>query len=102
MREGNETFHDRPFDEIAHAKWIERTENYIQRRMPDVRIPSCNEVLPIDIPDLLDPNYRKSDPFDATIARTDSGRNLAEIFITMLASAIERLELEIENEDKRI
>lgn len=48
MREGDEMLHDQPLDEVAHAKWCDRTEKYM----------------------------------------------------TILASAIERLELNIENENK--
>jgi hypothetical protein len=98
MCDGRDLAHERPLDEIAHATWMDRAEKYMERKLPDVRIPPPYELIHVEMPDLLSPDYRPSHPLDAAMARAESGRQLMGKMQAILASAIERLELELESD----
>jgi len=98
-RDGETLLRERPLDEIAHAKWIERAQRYLQKRMPDVHVAPPDELVPVQMPALLDPAYRRPHPTDAAFARANSGRELAEKHFAIIASAEERLELKVETEE---
>ena len=97
MRAGDIMLHDRPLDELSHALWCDRVTKYIRLKMPDAQILRVDELLPIAVPDLMDRNRPRSNPIDAALARANSSRDLTKIYMTILASVIERLELQIEN-----
>lgn len=88
--------HERPLDEVAHAKWIDRADRYLRKRVPDATIAPLEQLEPIEMPNLLDPAYRRPHPADAALARADSGRRLAEKYLAICASVQERLELQLE------
>jgi hypothetical protein len=102
IREGEDLARDRPLDELAHARWFERATNYIRRKMPAVAIPPLPQLVPANVrmPDLLAPGYRAPHPIDAAMTRARKGRELMSQMVIVLASAIERLELEIEGQSR--
>ena len=95
-REGRALLHDRPLDEWAHARWIERADRYLRRQIPGIDIPSALQLVPHRIPDLLDPNHEPPHPIDAAMGRCQHGRQLVEKYLVILARATEQLELNIE------
>jgi len=97
-RDGERLLHERPLDEIAHAKWIDRADRYLRKRVSDARILPADQLVPVRMPNLLAPEFCKPHPFDAAAARAESGRKLAEKYLVICASAQERLELRIEQE----
>lgn len=99
-RDGKDLINTRPLDEIAHAMWCDRMKKYLQRKMPDVRIPPPHELVPVNMPNLLAPDYHPSHPIDAAFRRATSGGQLVQAYLTILASAIERFELEWDTDGK--
>ncbi|MBT3194481.1 MAG: hypothetical protein HN341_18190 [Verrucomicrobia bacterium] len=97
-REGSALLHDRPLDELAHAKWLDRAEKYLERKMPDVQVLPPDQLISIKMPNLLSPNYSKPHPLDAAMSRSEQGQRLIQKFQAIIASAIERLELTLESE----
>jgi hypothetical protein len=97
-RDGQALLHDRPLDEWAHAKWVDRAKRYLERKMPDVQVLPLDQLISIKMPDLLSPNYRKPHPLDAAMSRCEQGQKLIQKFLAIIASAIERLELTLESE----
>ena len=95
-RDGELLLRERPLDEIAHAKWIDRADRYLRKRVPETHIAPLNQLAPVQMPNLLSPNYRKPHPADSALARADSGRRLAEKYLAICASAQERLELKLD------
>ena len=98
IRDGEKLFDERPLDEIVHVKWIDRADRYLRKRVPDIYIAPPHELEPTQMPDLLAPDYRKPHPMDAALGRAESGRRLAQKYLTICAQAQERLELELERE----
>ncbi len=98
-RDGETLLRERPLDEIAHAKWTDRADKYLRKRMPNVHIAPPYELEPVTIPNFLDPSYRPSHPMDSALARTEAGKRLAQKYLSILASAQERLELKLETEE---
>jgi hypothetical protein len=99
IREGEDLARDRPLDELAHAKWFERATNYVRRKMPAVTIPPLSQLVPANarMTNWLAPGYRAPHPVDAAMTRARKGRELMSQMVIVLASAVERLELEIED-----
>jgi len=85
-------------DEIAHAKWIDRAERYLRKRVPNIQILPRYQLEGVEMPNLLSPDYKKPHPVDAAFARAESGRKLARKYLAICASAQERLELKLEEE----
>ena len=98
-RDGEVLLRERPLDEMAHAKWIDRADRYLRKRVSDARILPSDQLVPVKMPNLLAPDFRKPHPFDAAAARAESGRRLAEKYLAICASAEERLELQLEQEE---
>ena len=99
-REATELLQSRPLDELAHARWIERTLNYVHRKMPGVKILPLDQLVPVTMPDLLRPGFRLPHPLDAAMRRSNHGQQLIRKLRAILASAMERLELELETDGK--
>lgn len=99
-RDGKALLHDRPLDELAHAKWFDRARRYLERKMPDVRILPPDQLISVRMPNLLSPTYKRPHPLDAAMSRSQQGQKLNRKMLTIIASAIERLELTLESEDK--
>lgn len=100
MREGDIILHEHPHDELSHALWDNRVTKYIQCKMPDVQILQVDELVPTVMPDLMDRNRHVSSPKDSARIRAKSSRDLMKKYLTILASAIERLELQIEHNEQ--
>ena len=98
-RDGQALLHDRPLDEWAHAKWLDRAERYLERKMPEVQVLPPDQLISIKMPNLLSPDYRKPHPLDAAMSRSEQGQKLIQKFLTIIASAIERLELTLESQN---
>ena len=97
-REGRVLLHDRPLDELAHAKWFDRAKRYLERKMPDVQVLPPDQLISIRMPDLLSPSYKRPHPLDAAMSRSQQGQKLIQKMLAIIASATERLELRIETE----
>jgi hypothetical protein len=97
-REGMALLDECPLDEWAHAKWLDRAERYLECKMPDVQVLPPDQLISIKIPNLLNPDYAKPHPFDAAISRSEQGQKLIQKYLTIIASAIERIELKLESE----
>ncbi|MBT3382053.1 MAG: hypothetical protein HN742_19720 [Lentisphaerae bacterium] len=96
MREGDELVEQRPLDELAHAKWLDRARKYLERKIPEMEIPPPWELSRTPFPDLLSRDYRPPHPIDAALARAESGRDLMGQMMVFIAHAAERLEAELE------
>jgi len=96
MREGDDLVEQTPLDEIAHAKWMDRAQRYLERKIPGMEIPPLWKLHPTPLPDLLDPDLRTPDPIDATLTRAERGRDLVGQLMVFLAHAIENLEADLE------
>jgi len=90
--------HDRPLDELTHAKWFDRARRYLARKMPDVQILPPDQLISVTMPDLLSPTYKRPHPLDAAMSRSEQGQKLIRKMLAIIASAIERLELRLESE----
>ena len=99
-REGRALLDERPLDELAHAKWFDRAERYLARKMPDVRVLPPDQLISIEMPDLMSPTYKRPHPLDAAMSRSEQGQKLNRKMLAIIASATERLELKLETEDK--
>ena len=99
-REGRALLRDWPLDELAHAKWLDRAKRYIERTMPDVQVLPPDQLISIKMPDLLSPTYKQPHPMDAALRRSEQGQKLVQMFLAIIASAIERLELTLESGDQ--
>ena len=100
MREGEDLLLSRPLDEFAHALWYDRAEKYLNRKMPELKIPPPDQLVSIEMPDLLASGHQRSHPIDAAFARASTGGELVGKLMAILASAIERLELKLESEEE--
>ena len=99
-REGKALLHDRPLDEIAHAKWFDRAHRYLERKMPDVHILPPDQLISIRMPNLLSSTYKRPHPLDAAMSRSEQGQKLNRKMLAIIASATERLEMKLETEGK--
>jgi len=97
-REGQELLDNRPLDELAHAKWIMRTMNYLARKMPEVQVLPLHQLISLEMPNTLDPGYKRPHPLDAAMRRNDQGQQIIQKLLAVLASARERLELQLETD----
>ena len=97
-REGRVLLHERPLDELARARWLDRTKRYLQRKMPDVQVLPAYQLVSVRMPDLLGPSYKPPHPLDAAMSRNEQGHKLIQKMLCIIAIAIERLELRMENE----
>ena len=99
-REGKALLSDRPLDELAHAKWFERTRRYLEQKMPEVQILPPDQLISVKMPNPLSPTYRQPHQLDAAIHRCDQGRKLTQQMLAIVASATERIELRLETDNK--
>ena len=97
-REGRALLEERPLDELARAKWSDRARRYLNRKMPGVQVLPPSQLIDARMPNFLSPTYRPPHPLDAAISRNRQGRKLSQKMLSILASAIERLELRLELE----
>jgi hypothetical protein len=97
-REGRALLGERPLDELAHAKWFGRAERYLERKMPDVRVLPPDQLISIKMPDLMSPTYRRPHALDAAMSRSEQSQKLIQKMLGIIASATERLELQLESE----
>ncbi|MBL7076299.1 MAG: hypothetical protein ISS31_02405 [Kiritimatiellae bacterium] len=98
-REGRALLDERPLDELAHAKWFDRAERYLERKMPDVQVLPPDQLISIKMPDLMSPTYRRPHPLDAAMGRSEQSQKLIQKMLGIIASARERLELQIESQE---
>jgi len=99
-REGRALLNDRPHDELAHAKWFDRARRYLERKMPGVRMLPPDQLISVKMPNLMDPTYRRPHPLDAARSRSEQGCKLTLKMLGIVASATERLELQLELEGR--
>ena len=96
MREGDELLEQRPLDEIAHAKWLDRARKYLERKIPGLEIPPPWELtgkIPVNP---FSPDFKHTSPLEGTLARAESGRNLMGHMMVFIAHGIERIEAQLE------
>lgn len=89
---------EHPLDEVKHAKWFDRAERYLARKMPDVQVLPPAQLISIKMPDLMSPTHRQPHPLDAAMSRSEQGQKLTKKMLGIIASATERLELQLETE----
>jgi hypothetical protein len=98
IREGRVLLEKHPLDELAHAKWFDRAERYLDRKMPDVQVLPPDQLISIKMPDLMSPTFRLPHPLDAAMSRSEQSQRLIQKMLGIIASATERLELQLETE----
>ena len=68
--------------------------------MPGVRMLPPDQLISVKMPNLMDPTYRRPHPLDAARSRSEQGCKLTLKMLGIVASATERLELQIELEGR--
>jgi len=97
-REGQTLLREWPLDELARARWFDRARRYLNRKMPDVQVLPPDQLIDVRMPNFLSPTYRQPHPLDAAMSRNRQGHKLSQKMLSIIASAIERLELRLELE----
>ncbi len=95
-RDGRTLLHERPLDELAHAKWLDRAKRYLDRKMPEVQVLPPDQLIPVRMPNFLSPSYKQPHPLDAAMSRFEQRQKLIQKMLGIIASAIEMLELRME------
>jgi len=83
---------------VFFIKWFERAKRYLGRKMPEVVILPCDQLISVRMPKFLSPSYKRPHPLDAAMSRCEQGQKLIQQMLGIIASAIERLELRMETE----
>jgi hypothetical protein len=74
-------------DEIAHAKWYDRAERYLDRNMPHVQVLPPDQLISIKMPDLMSPTHKRPHPLDAAMSRSEQSQKLIQKMLSIIASA---------------
>ncbi len=99
MREGEDLIENKPLDEFAHAKWSDRVQKYLNRKLPEIEIPAPWKLMGVP-PNPLSNDRQQKDPIDSKLARTENGKQEMRHMMVFLARGIERLEFYLETEDR--